>query len=77
MPNCKLCGQAEHKITDGVLDHCRACRQPVYAGTTYWVHRRVYGYADHFYCEDCITWTRFAYESVLRRAESLYKRILR
>lgn len=68
MPSCPVCGQAEHKAHDGVLDHCRTCRQPVYAGTSYWIWRRAQTLVDYYYCLDCITWTRSADELVARAA---------
>lgn len=77
MPKCKVCGQDEHGMNDGVLDHCKTCRRPVYAGTTYWVHRRVHGYADHFYCDECITWSRSADQAVLRRLDRISRAGLR
>lgn len=68
MPVCSVCGQAEHKPHDGVLDHCKTCRQPIYAGTTYWIHRRAHVLTDHYYCCDCLAFNRTADELALRAA---------
>jgi hypothetical protein len=77
VPKCGVCGQAEHKVTDGLVDHCTTCREPVFIGTTYWLQCRPYHLSDKVYCELCITWTKHADQSVLRRAESIYRRSLR
>ena len=74
MPECSVCGQAEHRPIDGVLDHCRTCRQPVYAGTSYWIWRRASHLVDYYYCLDCITWSRSADELVARASNMFGKR---
>jgi len=56
VPSCPVCGQAEHKAIDGLLDHCRTCRQPVFAGTSYWIWRRARVLVDYYYCLECIAW---------------------
>jgi hypothetical protein len=73
VPVCSVCGQAEHAPSAGVLEHCYICRQPVYAGTSYWIHRRAYALTDRYFCEDCVTWNRTG-EELARRAAGLMRR---
>lgn len=73
MPKCALCGQAEHGPLDGVIEHCKTCRQSIYAGTRYWIWRGGAYQVDCFYCEECVTWNRSA-EYLTARAWNLMRR---